>query len=92
MALPPTSSVATLAAPRATVVQTPTANPIVAALPRVAVARHYRLIRLRSSSDVLDNPVPTTGATRLSSARRYLVEKLFEQATQLKRRPLAAVR
>jgi hypothetical protein len=28
--------------------------------------------------DLLDNPLPTTGATNLSSARRYLVEKLFE--------------
>ena len=40
MALPPTSSVATLAGRRATVVQTPTANPIVVALPRVAVTTH----------------------------------------------------
>jgi hypothetical protein len=40
--VPPTSSVATLAGRRATVVQTPTANPIVAALPRAAVTRHYR--------------------------------------------------
>ena len=39
---PPTSSVATLAVLRAIVVQTPTANPIVAALPGVAVTRHYR--------------------------------------------------
>jgi hypothetical protein len=42
MALPPTSSVATHAGRRATVVQTLIANPIVAALPRVAVTRHYR--------------------------------------------------
>ena len=28
--------------------------------------------------DLLDNPLPTTGATKLSSARRCLVEKLFE--------------
>ena len=42
MALPPTSSVATLAVHRATVVQIPTANPIVAALPRVALTTHYR--------------------------------------------------
>jgi hypothetical protein len=35
--------------------------------------------------------LPTTGAAELSSARRYLVEKLFEQATQLKRCPFAAV-
>src|SRR5262245_15297139 len=42
MALPPTSSVATLAGHRATAVQSPTANPIVAALPRVAVTTHYR--------------------------------------------------
>jgi hypothetical protein len=32
------------------------------------------------------------GATKQSSARRDFVEKLFEQAMQLKRRPLAAVR
>src|SRR5215813_10895478 len=42
MALPPTSSVATLAGRRATVVQTPTANPIVAALPRGVVTTHCR--------------------------------------------------
>src|SRR5262249_41882174 len=42
IAEPPTSSVATLAGRRATVVQTPTANPIVVALPRVAVTTHCR--------------------------------------------------
>jgi hypothetical protein len=42
LSLPPTSSVATLAGRRATVVQIPTAHPIVAALPRVAVTTHYR--------------------------------------------------
>src|SRR5215472_14454044 len=39
---PPTSSVATRAGRRATVVRLPTARPIVAALPMVAVTSHYR--------------------------------------------------
>src|SRR5262245_15737058 len=42
LSLPPTSSVATLAGRRATVVQTPTANPIVAAVPRGVVTTHCR--------------------------------------------------
>src|SRR5215510_15631411 len=42
IAEPPTSSASTLAVLRATVVQTPTASPIVAALPRVAVTTHCR--------------------------------------------------
>ena len=41
MALPPTSSIATLAGRRATVAQIPTANPIVVVPPRVAVTTHY---------------------------------------------------
>src|SRR5262249_8475176 len=42
IAEPPTSSASTLAGHRATVVQTPTASPIVVALPRVAVTTHCR--------------------------------------------------
>src|SRR5215468_994056 len=42
MALPPTSSASTLAGRRAIVVQTPTASPIVVAVPRGVVTTHCR--------------------------------------------------
>src|SRR5262252_7731198 len=42
IAKPPTSSASTLAGRRATVVQTPTASPIVAAVPRGVVTTHCR--------------------------------------------------
>src|SRR6516165_7576043 len=42
IAEPPTSSASTLAGHRATVVQTPTASPIVAAVPRGVVTTHCR--------------------------------------------------
>src|SRR5215813_7069352 len=49
LSLPPTSSVATLAGHRATVVQTPTASPIVVAVPRGVVTTHCRSWRMAHS-------------------------------------------